>query len=187
MDRTGLGPGDLQLEPRRRPMAWTLPLDANPCRLSPGSAFMEPPNRAESQRSAESSRGGVDHNGLPWKLDDDGGQICLLLDLIEPVFDNAKVHASDADDHLLSQIANVCRWYAISGPPTAQRQAAALAELAQITAGRTVARHTGPDASAYERATQLCITAGADMSLIAYWSRESRHRHATRTNRRPQP
>jgi hypothetical protein len=95
-----------------------------------------------------------------------------------------RVQAPGTDDHLLSQIADVCRWYAAGGPPTAQRQAAALAELAQITAGRTdllaryagqsLARHdTGPDAAVHERAAQLCITAGADMSLIERWSRES--------------
>ncbi len=70
---------------------------------------------------------------------------------------------------MLSQIADVFRWYA-AGLPAAQRQAAALAELARITAGRTgllaryagqsLARHdTGPDAAVHERAAQLCITA----------------------------
>jgi hypothetical protein len=107
-----------------------------------------------------------------------------------------RVQAPGTDDHLLSQIADICRWYAAGGPPTAQRQAAALAELAQITAGRTdllaryagqsLARHdTGPEAAVRERAAQLCITAGADMSLIERWSRESRPHRATRTSQRP--
>ena len=96
---------------------------------------------------------------------------------------------------MLSQIADVFRWYA-AGLPAAQRQAAALAELARITAGRTgllaryagqsLARHdTGPDAAVHERAAQLCITAGADMSLIERWSSESGRHGATRTDQRP--
>lgn len=81
--------------------------------------------------------------------------------------------------------------------PTAQRQAATLAELAHITAGRTdllaqyagqsLARHdTGPEAAAHERAAQLCITAGADMSLIDHWSRETGRHGAARIRQRPQ-
>lgn len=68
------------------------------------------------------------------------------------------------------------------GVPIARREAAALAELAHITAGRTdllaryagqsLASHgTGLDATMHERAAQLCITAGADMNLIGRWSR----------------
>ena len=105
------------------------------------------------------------------------------------------MRAPSGDDHLLSQIADMCRWYAVAGPPTAQRQASALAELAEITAGRTdlLARYagqnlpqhgTGPDAAMYERAVQLCITAGADMSLIERWSRESRPRRQHTTDQR---
>jgi len=101
------------------------------------------------------------------------------------------VQRPGTDDHLLSQIADVCRWFATGGPPTPQRQAAALAELAEITAGRTdllaqyagqsLARHNaGLDAARYERAVQLCITAGADMRLIEHWSR------AASTKQRPQ-
>lgn len=96
---------------------------------------------------------------------------------------------------MLAQIADVCRWYAVGGPPTAQRQAAALAELAHITSARTdllaqyagqrlASRDTGPNATAYERAVQLCITAGADMSLIDHWSRRSRPHNARRTGQR---
>lgn len=94
---------------------------------------------------------------------------------------------------MLGQIAEICHWYAADGPPTARRQAAALAELAHVTAGRTdlLARYagqslasadTGPGAVVRERAAQLCITAGADMGLIDRWSRESR-RDATGTGR----
>ena len=102
----------------------------------------------------------------------------------------SRVRAPDADEQMLDQIEDVCRWYAASGPPTARRQAAALAELAHITGGRTdlLARYAGQslaghgteaDASARERAAQLCITAGADMSLIDRWTRESRPRRGS--------
>ena len=97
------------------------------------------------------------------------------------------VQALSPDEQMLAQIADVCRWFAAGGPPTSRRQAAALAELAHITAGRTdllaryagqtLARHdNGPEAAVRERAAQLCITAGADMSLIDRWSREGRGR-----------
>jgi len=113
------------------------------------------------------------------------------------VFYSVQVRAPGTDDYLLSQIADVCRWYAVDGPPTAQRQAAALAELAQIAAGRTdllarfagqsLAWHdAGSEAAAGERAVQLCITAGADMNLIESWSRENRSHHAVRATKRPQ-
>lgn len=93
---------------------------------------------------------------------------------------------------MLAQIEDVCRWYAAGGPPTAQREAAALAELAYITGGRTdvLARYagqrlawhdTGPVDSVRERAAQLCITAGADMGLIERWRRQGRPRSVTRS------
>jgi hypothetical protein len=109
----------------------------------------------------------------------------------ERVFYNGgvKVPGTDKQTQLLAQIADVCRWYAAGGPPTAQRQAAALAELAHITAGRTdllaryagqsLAGHRGPDATVHERAIQLCITAGADMSLIERCSRDRLPHRAT--------
>lgn len=98
----------------------------------------------------------------------------------------ADVQAPSTEEQiLLAQIADVCRWYAAAGPPTAQRQAAAIAELAHVTGGRTdlLARHagqslawhdSGPDHAVHERAAQLCITAGADMDLIERWYREIR-------------
>jgi len=95
------------------------------------------------------------------------------------------VQATGRDEQKLTQIADVCRWYATCGPPAGQRQAAALTELAHITAGRTrlLAQYAGqvlaqpnpgPNPAARDRAVQLCITAGADMGLIDRWSRESR-------------
>lgn len=113
---------------------------------------------------------------------------------IERLFYSGTVQAPGTDEQMLAQIADVCRWYAARGPPTAQRQAAALAELAYITAGRTdllaryarqslASRHdTGSDATVHERAAQLCIITGADMSLI---DRRSRRHNATRTGQRP--
>ena len=94
------------------------------------------------------------------------------------------MRAPGTDEQMLAQIADVCRWYAAGGPPTARRQAAALAELAHITGGRAdlLARyagqslawhHAGPDNIVNERVAQLCITAGADMNLIERWRSES--------------
>jgi hypothetical protein len=94
----------------------------------------------------------------------------------------------------LAQIADMCRWYAVAGPPTGLRQAAALAELAHITGGRTdlLARYAGQslarhdaalDKAVHEPAAQLCILAGADMDLIERWRREGRPR---RTRNRPE-
>jgi hypothetical protein len=94
------------------------------------------------------------------------------------------------DEQMLARIADVCRWYAVGGPPTAQRQASAFAELAYITSGRTelLAQYAGqvlarpdtdPDVAAHERAAQLCITAGADTALIEYWSRQTSPHGAT--------
>ena len=104
----------------------------------------------------------------------------------------SRVRAPETDEQMLAQIADVCRWYAVGGPPTGQREAAALAELAHITGGRTdllarhagqsLARHDAADKAARECAAQLCIIAGADMNLIERWRRESRPR---RTRTRP--
>ena len=102
----------------------------------------------------------------------------------EHVFYHDGVKSSGAEEQILAQIADVCRWSVGAGPPTAQRQAAALAELAHLTGGQTdllaryagqsLARHdTGPDDTVHERAAQLCITAGADMDLIERWRRRS--------------
>jgi hypothetical protein len=93
------------------------------------------------------------------------------------------MQAPGDDDHKLTQIADTCRWYATEGPPTPQRQAAALAELAHITNGQTdlLARYAGQALShhaptpATDRAIQLCITAGADMTQISHWSHQTRH------------
>jgi hypothetical protein len=98
---------------------------------------------------------------------------------------------------MLGQIADTCRWYATAGPATAQRRATALTTLAQIAAGRTdlLARYAGqslawhdirPDDPSHETTVQLCITAGADMSLIEQWHRQSRLPSPARTPRRPQ-
>jgi len=55
-------------------------------------------------------------------------------------------------------------------------------------AGQSVARHdTGSDAAVHERAARLCIMAGADMSLVDRWSRETRADRAIRTDHRRPP
>lgn len=107
------------------------------------------------------------------------------------------VQAPATDDHVLAQIADVCRWYAVGGPPTGTRQAAALAELAHITGGRTdlLARYAGqslaghdtaPGNTVHERAAQLCIAAGADMDVIECWRRERRPRASPESGQSPQ-
>jgi hypothetical protein len=107
------------------------------------------------------------------------------LNKIELVSYSDSMRSPDTDEQMLAQIADVCRWYSVGGPPAAQRQATALAELAHITGGRTdllaryagqsLASHdSGPDATVHECAAQLCITAGADMTLIDRWARQSR-------------
>jgi hypothetical protein len=96
---------------------------------------------------------------------------------LERVFHSGSVQAPSTDEQMLAQIADVCPWYVVSGPPTAQRQAAALPEPACNTGGRTdlPARYAGqglarPDAglgdTVHESGAQLCITAGAAMDLI---------------------
>jgi hypothetical protein len=108
------------------------------------------------------------------------------------------VAAAGGDEGILARIDEVCRWYAVQGPPSGRRQATALTELAYLAdgrmellaryAGETLARYgDGPDADACGRAVQLCITAGADMSLIERWSRESSRPGGARTGRRSQP
>lgn len=51
-----------------------------------------------------------------------------------------------------AQIADICRWYAVGGPLTAQRQAAALAEIANITGGRNdlLARYAGQSLAGHD-------------------------------------
>jgi hypothetical protein len=102
----------------------------------------------------------------------------------------------DGDEQRLIQIADTCRWYAVAGPPTQQRRTTALTTLAQITAGRTelLARYAGqslawhdikPDDPMHETAAQLCIDAGADMSLIDQWHHQGRPRSVVRTSHSP--
>ena len=100
------------------------------------------------------------------------------------------VRSEDSDEQRLAQIADVCRWYACTGPPTAQRQMAALTELAHLTAGRTefLARYAGQSLAEHDtadcepfsqRAVQLCITAGADTDLIEHWRTRNRFGNGT--------
>jgi hypothetical protein len=105
---------------------------------------------------------------------------------------------SDSDERMLGQIADTCRWYAAARPPAAQRRATALTTLAQISGGRTdlLARYAGqslawydtqPDAPAHQTAAQLCIDAGADMSLIEQWHHQYRPRSGARNQPAPLP
>lgn len=117
-----------------------LSLSADPCRLSPIAAI-----------SGYGERLLGFHPSRPWTLSNTLSHRYL------------RCRTPGLMIIFLSQIADVCRWYAVGWPPTAKRQAATLTELAQITAGRTglpasaryagqtVARHDAePDAAAYE-------------------------------------
>lgn len=87
------------------------------------------------------------------------------------------VRESVPDERLLAQIDDVCRWYSASGPPTAQRLAAALIELAHTSGGRTglLARHASrcsrhqdhkrSGVELREHAADLCIAVRADPSI----------------------
>jgi hypothetical protein len=96
----------------------------------------------------------------------------------------------DEDRIRLARIAGVTSRHASGGPMTGERQAAALAELAEVADGRVdlLAQHAGlglgahendQDAEMYEQITQLCISAGADMAVIQTWVGEGRRRAAT--------
>jgi hypothetical protein len=84
----------------------------------------------------------------------------------------------------------VTRRHASGGPLTGEREAAALAELAEVADGRVdlLAQHAGLvlgfreddiDADLYRQIAQLCISAGADMSDIDGWIDVGRQRAAT--------
>ena len=84
------------------------------------------------------------------------------------------------DRLMLAQIAGVTRRHVRGGPLTGEQEAAALAELAEVSDGRIdlLAEHAGVllgfhendlDAAVYEQMAQLCISAGADMAAIEKW------------------
>lgn len=90
----------------------------------------------------------------------------------------------------LARIAGVTRRHASSGALTGEREAAALAELAEVADGRMdlLAERAGLglglhendiDAALYQQIAQLCISAGASMADIESWIDVGRQRAAT--------
>src|SRR5712692_4221705 len=96
----------------------------------------------------------------------------LPLDTFERVFYIRSMSLNEQDRLTLARIAGVTRRHARGGPLTGEQEAAALAELAEVTGGRKdlLAEHAGVllgwhendlDAPVSEQIAQLCISAGA--------------------------
>lgn len=99
------------------------------------------------------------------------------------------MHSPEKQDRILSaQIAGAASRHArIRGTLTAEARAAAVAELAELAAGRSdlLARFAGMEVGLHEGAldedrrvlaAQLCIEAGAEQSQIPRWIEEGRRR-----------
>lgn len=95
----------------------------------------------------------------------------------------------DLDRALAAQIAGVTARYAEGRQLTTGEEAMAIAELKQAAAGRgdLLAEHAGaalgfgegrPDAARYRQVAELCITAGADLTLVKCWTEIARQRAA---------
>ncbi|HEY7144222.1 MAG TPA: hypothetical protein VH637_08245 [Streptosporangiaceae bacterium] len=96
---------------------------------------------------------------------------------------------SDADRTLFAQIAATAARHARGRPLSAAEEGTAAEELAQAAQGRAdlLAQYAGlalgchehaADAARYRQAAQLCLAAGADISLIPAWIDEGRRRIA---------
>src|SRR5215831_13693913 len=95
--------------------------------------------------------------------------------------------SSKRDQALLAQITGVARRLARGPQLTGAEQQEAAATLSQVAKGRAdllaesaglaIGGHEGgPDEARHLRAAQLCIDAGADVSLIPQWVEEGRRR-----------
>jgi len=94
--------------------------------------------------------------------------------------------SSKRDKALLAEITGVARRLA-RGPLSGAEQQEAAAALSQVAQGRADllaesaglaigAHEGGRDEARYLQAAQLCIDAGADLSLIPQWVEEGRRR-----------
>jgi hypothetical protein len=113
------------------------------------------------------------------------------------VFYDAGVVSADSDRMVAARIAGITRRHARGRALTGAEEAAALADLAEVAGGRVdlLAQQAGlaigfherdADAPVYLQIAQLCIKAGADMTLISQWIDEGRRRTAeTRRSRSP--
>src|SRR5215831_14364928 len=95
--------------------------------------------------------------------------------------------SSKRDRALLAEIIGVARRLARGRPLTGAEQQEAAAALSQVARGRAdllaesaglaIGTHEGgPDEARHLQAAQLCIEAGADLSLIPQWVEEGRRR-----------
>ncbi len=98
----------------------------------------------------------------------------------------------DADRIRYGRIAGIAARHAPAWRPGGQRNAAAVAELAEVADGRAdlLAKCAGlalgygerqPEAAHYERMAELCLAAGADQTLIQRWIDIGRQRATTTT------
>ena len=94
---------------------------------------------------------------------------------------------SKRDRALLAEITGVARRLTHARPLTGAEQQEAAAALSQVARGRADllaesaglaigAHEGGTDEARYLQAAQLCIDAGADLSLIPQWVEEGRRR-----------
>src|SRR5216684_4499157 len=102
------------------------------------------------------------------------------LDSIEYEFYHRWMLRPEQDRLTRARIHGVITRHVRTGPLTGARQAAALADLAEVASGRVdlLAEHAGValgfheddlDAALHQRGAQLCITAGADIAKIDHW------------------
>ena len=95
----------------------------------------------------------------------------------------------DEDRLIAAQVAAITMRHARARALTGAEEAAALAELAEVAAGRSdlLAEQAGlalgfhehdGDSAVYLQAAQLCIKAGADTALIPRWIETGRQRAA---------
>lgn len=95
----------------------------------------------------------------------------------------------DEDRLIAAQVAAITMRHARARALTGVEEAAALAELAEVAAGRSdlLAEQAGlalgfhehdTDWAVYLQAAQLCIKAGADTALIPHWIEAGRQRAA---------
>ena len=110
-----------------------------------------------------------------------------FLIFIEHVFYHGTMASSKRDKALLAEITGVARRLARGRQLSEAEQQEAAATLSQVARGRAdllaesaglaIGTHEGGrDEARHLQAAQLCIDAGADLSLIPHWVEEGRRR-----------
>jgi hypothetical protein len=109
--------------------------------------------------------------------------------VIEHVFYGGPVLPPDQDRITVARITGTALRHCLGRPMTGEQEAAALAALAEIADGRVdlLAQTAGLALGCHEndlefpvhrQVAQLCVTAGADMSLVEMWIDIGRRRRA---------